>query len=108
MTADPSTALRDPDYLRSGILTLCGQKARVEAIVFLDATILDLWAVYYGLIVSFVAVCVPDEGIFLLHLLFAIITAVMDTAENVIANIFFSFVFFIWHLLECTINKQTF
>ena len=34
------------------------------------------------------AVCVPDEGIFLLHLLFAIITAVMDTAENVIANIF--------------------
>ena len=60
----------------------------MEAIVFLDATILDLWAVYYGLIVSFVAVCVADEGIFLLHLLFAIITAVMDTAENVIANIF--------------------
>ena len=108
MTVDPSTALRDPDYLHSGILTICGQGARVEAIVFLDATILDLWAVYYGLIVSFVAVCVPDEGIFLLHLLFAIITAVMDTAENVIANIFFSFVFFIWHLLECTINKQTF
>ena len=91
--ADPSTALRDPDYLHSGILTLCAQRA---------------WAVYYGLIVSFVAVCVPDEGIFLLHLLFAIITAVMDTAENVIANIFFSFVFFIWYLLECTINKQTF
>ena len=79
--------------LRSGILTICAQRARV---------------VYYGLNVSFVAVCVPDEGIFLLHLLFAIITAVMDTAENVIANIFFSFVFFIWHLLECTINKQTF
>ena len=88
MTVDPSTALRDPDYLHSGILTLCGQRARVEAIVFLDATILDLWVVYYGLNVSFVAVCVPDEGIFLLHLLFAIITAVMDTAENVIANIF--------------------
>ena len=80
----------------------------MEAVVFLDATILDLWAVYYGLNVSFVAVCVPDEGIFLLHLLFAIITAVMDTAENVVANIFFSFVFFIWRLLECTINKQTF
>ena len=108
MTVDPSTALRDPDYLHSGILTICGQRARVEAIVFLDATILDLWAVYYGLNVSFVAVCVPDEGIFLLHLLFAIITAVMDTAENVIANIFFSFVFFIWHFPECTINKQTF
>lgn len=59
--------------------SICAQRARVEAVV------------YYGLIVSFVAVCVPDEGISLLHLLFAIITAVMDTAENVIANIFFQF-----------------
>ena len=40
----------------------------MEAIVFLDATILDLWAVYYGLIVSFVAVCVPDECLRLLLL----------------------------------------
>lgn len=55
---------------------------------------------------SVVAVCVPAVKVFLLFLLFAMITAVMDTAENVIANNFFNFFVSMWLLLESTIIKQ--